>query len=261
MRREDPQRAGGLFAAAGAASARVSSFGAAAPASMLVHALALSLLLLAPLWTTPTPPRLARDYVGVLLYDPPPPPPPPQSIGREDLRRRATSQVQPQRPTPSVTTAPHATTLEPAATIEPEPALESAGSPTASAPGVTGGVDFGEPGGEVGGVPGGERGGIVSGTGTLPVPVMRVDRVPRLLRMVPPDYPPEAFTKKIEGVVSVEILVDADGKVARTQITHSVPLLDVAAVAAVRQWVFSPAIKDGRPVATLATAPVSFKIY
>jgi protein TonB len=90
---------------------------------------------------------------------------------------------------------------------------------------------------------------------------MRVDRVPRLLRMVPPDYPPEAFTKKIEGVVSVEILVDADGKVARTQITHSVPLLDVAAVAAVRQWVFSPAIKDGRPVATLATAPVSFKIY
>jgi protein TonB len=90
---------------------------------------------------------------------------------------------------------------------------------------------------------------------------MRVDRAARLLRMVPPDYPPEAFTKKIEGVVSVEILVDADGTVARTQVTHSVPLLDEAAVAAVRQWVFSPAIKDGRPVATLATAPVSFKIY
>jgi periplasmic protein TonB len=261
MRRGDPQRAGELFAAGGAGSARVSSFGAAAPASMLVHALALSLLLLAPLWTTPTPPRVERDYLGVLLYDPPPPPPPPQSFGREQVQRRATSQVQPQRPTPSITTVEHATTLEPTATIEPEPALESAGSPTSSAPGLADGMDLGEPGGEVGGVPGGVRDGIVGGTGHLLVPVTHVDHAPRLLRMVPPEYPPEAFTKKIEGVVSVEILVDAGGRVARTQITQSVPLLDAAAVAAVRQWVFSPAIKDGRPVATLATAPVTFKIY
>jgi outer membrane biosynthesis protein TonB len=39
-----------------------------------------------------------------------------------------------------------------------------------------------------------------------------------------------------------------------------VPLLDAAAVAAVRQWVFAPALRKGRPVATLAIAPVAFRI-
>ena len=37
--------------------------------------------------------------------------------------------------------------------------------------------------------------------------------------------------------------------------------LDAAAIQTVRQWVFSPAIKGGRPVATIAQAPVSFRIY
>lgn len=93
------------------------------------------------------------------------------------------------------------------------------------------------------------------------MPVTRVDRGPRLLRSVQPEYPPEAFTKKVEGVVEMEILVDAGGLVARARVTRSVPLLDAAAVRAVRQWVFAPAIKDGRAVPTLAKAPVTFKIY
>jgi protein TonB len=238
------------------------SFGAAAPASMLVHALALSLLLLAPLWRTPPPPRLERDYLGVLLYDPPPPPPLPQSFGRDQVSQRTTTRSLPQRPTPAVAAiVPEATLLEPAATLEPEPATESAGSPSGSVTGVLEGMDDGRLDGVVGGVPHGVRDGIVSGTGTVPVPAARFDRAPRLLRMVEPVYPPEAFAKKIEGVVSVEILVDAGGRVARTRITQSVPLLDAAALDAVRQWVFSPAMKDGRAVATLATAPVTFRIY
>ena len=39
------------------------------------------------------------------------------------------------------------------------------------------------------------------------------------------------------------------------------PLLDAAALEAVRQWVFAPAHKKGRPVATLALAPVTFRIF
>jgi len=258
----DLQRAGELFADGGVARAGVWSFGAAAPASMLVHALALSLLLLVPLWTTPPAPRLERDYLGVLLYDPPPPPPPPQSFGRDQVNRRTTTHSLPQRPTPAVVAVvQEATPLEPAATIEPEPVTESAGSPSGSARGVLEGLEDGTLDGVVGGVPRGVRDGIVGGTGNVPVPVTRFDRAPRLLRMVEPVYPPEAFAKKVEGVVSVEILVDADGRVARMRITQSVPLLDAAALAAVRQWVFSPAMKDGRPVPTLATAPVTFRIY
>ena len=39
------------------------------------------------------------------------------------------------------------------------------------------------------------------------------------------------------------------------------PALDAAALQTVQQWVFSPAIKNGRPVATVASAPVTFRIF
>lgn len=117
-------------------------------------------------------------------------------------------------------------------------------------------------GGVVGGVPGGVLGGVIGGTGDiLPVPVSSPDRLPRLLRMVKPEYPQEAFVKKVQGVVYLEILIDSNGRVVRARVTRSVPLLDDAAVAAVRQWVFVPAVKAGQRVATLAMAPVTFTLY
>ena len=42
---------------------------------------------------------------------------------------------------------------------------------------------------------------------------------------------------------------------------QSVPALDAAAIQTVKEWVFSPAIKHGRPVATIAQAPVAFRIF
>jgi protein TonB len=114
----------------------------------------------------------------------------------------------------------------------------------------------------VGGVPGGVVDGAIGGEGTGPVvPVLDYDQGPRLLRQARPDYPHEAFTKKIEGVVVVEILIDDTGHVARMRILQSVPLLDAAALDAVRQWLFRPAVRQGRPVATIAVVPVRFTIY
>jgi protein TonB len=49
--------------------------------------------------------------------------------------------------------------------------------------------------------------------------------------------------------------------VVRARVIRSIPLLDAAALAAVNDWVFSPAVKHGRAVATLAHAPVSFVIH
>lgn len=112
--------------------------------------------------------------------------------------------------------------------------------------------------GEVGGVPGGVPGGVVGGTGEIPV--RDFDRPPRLLRQVKPVYPQDAFVK-VQGVVLVEFVIDAAGRVSRARVVQSVPMLDDAAVAAVRQWVFSPALRRGTPVATMAQAPVAFRIY
>ncbi len=115
----------------------------------------------------------------------------------------------------------------------------------------------------VGGVPGGVVGGVIGGTGTGPVPalVYDYDRPPRLLNPTKPKYPADAFVRKVEGVVIVEFVIDATGHVVRTRIIQSIPMLDAAALETVRTWEFTPALKHGRPVATAAQAPVTFRIF
>jgi protein TonB len=124
-------------------------------------------------------------------------------------------------------------------------------------------MEGGVEGGVVGGLPGGVLGGVIGGTGRGTVPVVErdYDRPPRPIRMTRPVYPQEAFVKKVEGTVLLELLIDANGQVVRARVLQSVPLLDDAALEAVGQWLFAPAVKHGRPVATVAQAPISFRIY
>ncbi len=86
------------------------------------------------------------------------------------------------------------------------------------------------------------------------------DQPPRPIKIVKPQYPRDAFAKRIQGVVEVEILIDASGNVARARVVKSVPGLDEAALDTVERWRFSPATKNGRSVATVARAPVIFEI-
>jgi periplasmic protein TonB len=114
-------------------------------------------------------------------------------------------------------------------------------------------------GGVVGGVPGGQLGGCLGCTGDGPV--MDYDQPPRVIKLVQPRYPQEAFVKKIEGTVVLEILIDINGHVPRARVVQSIPALDAAAIDTVKQWIFNPAVKHGHPVATIARAPVTFRIY
>jgi TonB family protein len=86
------------------------------------------------------------------------------------------------------------------------------------------------------------------------------DQPPRPVRITRPRYPKEAFAKRIEGTVVIEIIVDAKGRVGRHRIVTSIPALDAAAVETVKTWVFSPAMKKGRPVAAVARAPITFSL-
>jgi protein TonB len=61
--------------------------------------------------------------------------------------------------------------------------------------------------------------------------------------------------------VTVQFLIDARGEVGHVRVIQSVPMLDQAAIETVRQWRFTPAVKKGRAVPTLATAPITFKIF
>lgn len=84
------------------------------------------------------------------------------------------------------------------------------------------------------------------------------DAPPQVLSMTRPTYPREAHDKGIQGIVIVEILIDTEGRVARSRVIQSVPELDAAALAGVEAWRFKPAIRGGTPVPTTARTPIVF---
>jgi periplasmic protein TonB len=233
--------------------------------SLAIHALALAALVLVPLYV-PDVPRIAAVGPPVLVFlpDPPPPPPLPLPLG-SGTPERAHRQPRPPVEPPAVPTAMPAdapVVVQPQPTPSPlEPESPTAGVPTGSEAGVPEGMDGGVPDGDAGGLPDGVRGGTVGGTGTtVPVGFSGYDQPPRGLTFVRPRYPHDAFDQKVQGTVVVEFVIDVDGRVADPRVVRSVPLLDAAALEAVRQWRFQPALKKGRPVATRSRAPVSFRI-
>ena len=77
---------------------------------------------------------------------------------------------------------------------------------------------------------------------------------------VAPVYPPVAITARREGTVVLEALIDETGTVRDVTVLRSVPLLDRAAIEAVRQWRYSPTRLNGVPVAILMTVNVTFTL-
>lgn len=88
-----------------------------------------------------------------------------------------------------------------------------------------------------------------------------VEHLPEAITKVPPFYPDEARQARVEGTVIVQALVLKDGMVGDTRIAHSIPALDAAAVTAVRQWRFKPALTKGQPVAVWVAIPVKFALH
>ncbi|MCX6561569.1 MAG: energy transducer TonB [Candidatus Aminicenantes bacterium] len=83
-------------------------------------------------------------------------------------------------------------------------------------------------------------------------------RPPRLVREVAPIYPPVARQAKVEGTVILEAQTDIYGRVQNIKVLRSIPLLDQAAIDAVRQWVYEPMMIDGRNRPMIFTVTVRF---
>lgn len=78
----------------------------------------------------------------------------------------------------------------------------------------------------------------------------------KLIYKVDPVYPEQARQAKVEGIVNLEVMVDEQGNVASVRVIQGYPLLDQAAMDAVRQWRYSPTILNGQAVRVLATVQV-----
>lgn len=205
--------------------------------SIIAHVIGVCTLILAPLFATDTlpEPRRATEFIAVTPLVPPTPPP----------VRRA--------PSPVVVAHRDAAPSEAPIGITPEPPIE----PVAD-------------------VPPSNDGAIVFGSGDLsvlnlitppspplPPPLPRVGgeiKQPLKVVDVAPIYPPIARLSHTEGIVILEAVIGEDGAVRDVRVLRSIPLLDAAAMEAVRQWRFTPTLLNGQPVPVVMTVTVAFRL-
>jgi protein TonB len=84
-------------------------------------------------------------------------------------------------------------------------------------------------------------------------------RAPIKIAHADPIYPPEAQAAGVQGVVILELLIGPEGRVEGTKVLKSVPPLDDAASAAVKQWAFTPTLLNGVPAWILYNVTVTFQ--
>lgn len=90
------------------------------------------------------------------------------------------------------------------------------------------------------------------------VPVASTMEAAKLILRIQPTYPPLAIQARIQGNVVLHAIISKEGAVTELQVLTGHPLLVNAAVAAVRQWRYSPTLLSGRPVEVETTITVSF---
>lgn len=87
------------------------------------------------------------------------------------------------------------------------------------------------------------------------------DELPEKITHVQPIYPDIAREAGVDGTVMVQALVGKDGRVKDVRVVKSIPMLDAAAIQAVKGWVFKPALTNNKPVAVWVGCPVKFSLH
>lgn len=261
----------------GAAQWQVSRwYGSAWGISCIVHGLLFAVML----WGGTRVIEPPRPTIRLVFIEPPPPPPaplgapaaegvtplpeqPPAVVEKPTLqtqpkpkeperlkivkkkkRREEPKPVQPEPPTPP----------PPKVVPEPEPVVAAAQA------GVAAGATTATDNGVIGGVTGGQTGGVIGGQGVGPLPVAQVANPPLLLSRVMPEYPRQARLRGVEGLVLLEAILDLEGHIEdEITVLQSIPLLDDAAIQALRRWRFRPARDHkNQPVRVILEVPVRF---
>ena len=73
-------------------------------------------------------------------------------------------------------------------------------------------------------------------------------------------YPPIAQSARVQGIVIIEATIGPDGKVRDAKVLRGQPLLNDAALSAVRQWEYTPTLLNGVPVPVIMTVTVTFTL-
>jgi len=82
---------------------------------------------------------------------------------------------------------------------------------------------------------------------------------PKLVKKVNPTYPEEVKKEGIEGTVILEATIDTEGNVAEVKVLKGgIESLNKAAVEAIRQWKYEPAIIGGKAMPVNITVTIKF---
>ena len=82
----------------------------------------------------------------------------------------------------------------------------------------------------------------------------------KLIRSVPPTYPPLALQARIQGIVRFTATIGHDGRVSEVTLISGHPLLVPAAQEAIRQYEYQPSLLNGQPVEVVTQVDVPFTL-
>lgn len=82
----------------------------------------------------------------------------------------------------------------------------------------------------------------------------------KIVMKVTPIYPPLAKQAKVQGVVSMNAVIDKEGHVSELELISGHPLLVDSAISAVRQWVYTPTLLNGQPVEVVTQIDVNYTL-
>src|SRR5262245_1002727 len=219
------------------------------PLSIVAHLVLVGLVIVVPIFGPDVLPVAASTFDEVFISrDVPQPPPPPQA---PPVRESA-----PRSQPPDADVDPSAAPIVPPAMIAPE----TAGQVTR---GLIRGVEDG-----VGNIVDGTLGARVD-VPLLPAPPVEPDvpravggeiTRPKKIHDVSPVYPTIALASRVEGLVVIEATIGPTGDVVDAKVLRGKPLLDRAALDAVRQWRFTPTLLNGKAIAVIMSVTVDFKL-
>lgn len=138
----------------------------------------------------------------------------------------------------------------------------AARAPAPNLASVIGGVDFALPGfasADFGGVSDKLLGDTSKHT---TMTAESVDTKPQPRHRAEPEYPAKARQRGIKGHVVVRVKVNADGRAGSARVVEAKPpgVFEESALAAVKQWEFSPGIYQGSPVDVWVNLPIRFEL-
>jgi len=99
-----------------------------------------------------------------------------------------------------------------------------------------------------------------------PAGVIRMEKgmtAPRLIKETKPRYTADGRRAGIQGRVSLEAVIEKDGTVGEVRVSHSLDKtfgLDDQAVAALKEWRFTPGQKDGAVLPVLIEVEMTFTL-